>query len=45
VALDRDAFLPAYLNAPAGQLVLLHTLGRTAEAGAVEREYARWAPA
>jgi tetratricopeptide (TPR) repeat protein len=42
--LDPNAFLPAYLNVLAGQVELLHTLGRHAEAAAAEQEYARWAP-
>src|SRR5262249_41948291 len=40
---DPDAFLPAYLNSLAGQVDLLRSLGRLAEADAAEQEYARWA--
>lgn len=42
--LDPDTFLPAYLNSLTGQVELLRSLGRLAEADATEQEYARWVP-
>lgn len=40
---NPDAFGPAFLGSLAGQAQLLRLLGQDAEAGAAEREHARWA--